>query len=409
MTLRIQITKRTRRRKLKSGEIVAQPRYVLNWSDPRTGARHQRFFLRQKDAQDQQANLIAAYEQGSYSTNRKTLTVSEAVTVWLDTKRGSVRANTFGNYEYQSRYVVGPLLPKSERQSTMRSGKGQKPNARPLTLLGHIKVQNLTTRDIRAWHKLISEEVSVYSANKALMILKAALALAAEDYDFRPPASPTGLQRRTDKSRKKVLTPDQVKMLIDHAATDPEKGIYYVAPFFMGTRPSEQLGLFWEDVDFDNNIIRIWRTQMMDGSISEMTKTEAGRREIPISPKLREMLLEWRVRCPRNDGNLERVFPALGNRRQWPLPREGGGGPLIYNNFRSRMWAPVLKKLGLPAVTPHSARHAFISTLQAEGVEVGVVAKLAGHKNAVVTLSHYTHAMRGGNAALEALDKAYNQ
>ena len=63
--------------------------------------------------------------------------------------------------------------------------------------------------------------------------------------------------------------------------------------------------------------------------------------------------------------------------------------------------------VGLPAVTPHSARHAFISTLQAQGVEVGLVAKLAGHKNAVVTLSHYTHAMRGGAEAIKVLDLAY--
>ena len=62
---------------------------------------------------------------------------------------------------------------------------------------------------------------------------------------------------------------------------------------------------------------------------------------------------------------------------------------------------------GLPAVTPHSARHSFISVLQAQGVEVGLVAKLAGHKNAVVTLSHYTHAMRGGEDAVKALDRAY--
>jgi integrase len=38
---------------------------------------------------------------------------------------------------------------------------------------------------------------------------------------------------------------------------------------------------------------------------------------------------------------------------------------------------------------------------------VGLVAKLAGHKNAVVTLSHYTHAMRGGEDAVKALDRAY--
>jgi integrase len=66
-----------------------------------------------------------------------------------------------------------------------------------------------------------------------------------------------------------------------------------------------------------------------------------------------------------------------------------------------------LKRLGLPPVTPHSARHSFVSTLQAAGVEVGLVAKLAGHASAVVTLSHYTQATRGGEAAVEALAAAF--
>jgi integrase len=61
----------------------------------------------------------------------------------------------------------------------------------------------------------------------------------------------------------------------------------------------------------------------------------------------------------------------------------------------------------LTAAEGISARHSFISTLQAQGVEVGLVAKLAGRKNAVVTLSHYTHAMRGGEDAVKALDRAY--
>jgi integrase len=66
----------------------------------------------------------------------------------------------------------------------------------------------------------------------------------------------------------------------------------------------------------------------------------------------------------------------------------------------------MLKRPGLPTVTPHSSRHSFISTLPGQGVEVGLVAKLAGYKNAVVTLSHYTHAMRGEDA-VNALDRAY--
>jgi integrase len=122
---------------------------------------------------------------------------------------------------------------------------------------------------------------------------------------------------------------------------------------------------------------------------------------------LRAMLLDWRVRCPRKGGELLRVFPGPGRMVPWPLPRIRGGGPLLYQNFRRRMWGPVFKRLGLPYVTPHSARHLFISTMQAQGIEVGLVAKLAGHASAMVTLGHYTQAVRGGEAAVAALERAF--
>jgi integrase len=407
MTLNITLSRRLRRRRLKSGAVVEQVRFVLNWRDPRTGLRQQKFFQRRQDAQERRAELVAAYDRGAYSSSNRSVTVADAVAAWLETKRGVVRPITFASYEFEVGYIVGPLLPSEARRAIVRSGVGARPKAKPIELLGRVKVQELTTRRVRAWHKLISEEVSVYSANKALIKLKAALGLAAEDHEFRPPAMPTGLQRQRDKARKGVLTPDEVARLLAAARDDLDKGVYYAAPFLMGTRPSEQLGLMWDDVDFELNVIRIRRIQLRYGALSEFTKTEAGRRDIPMSPMLREMLLAWRVRCPRKDGQLERVFPAPGARRAWPLPREGGGGPLVYGSFRKRYWAPMLRRLGLPAVTPHSARHSFISTLQAQGVEVGLVAKLAGHKNPAVTLSVYTHPMRHGDEALKALDRAY--
>jgi integrase len=407
MSLNINLTRRLRRRKLKDGTTVEQTRYVLNWRDPRTGEREQRFFERQREAQERRSEFLAAYERGVYSSETKTVTVETAVAAWLETKRGVVRPITFATYKFQSRYVVGPLAPSEARRATIRSGVGARAKARPIELLGREKVQELTTRRIRAWHKLLSDEVSIYCANKAMQILKAALALAAEDHEFRPPAMPTGLQRQRDRARKTVLAPDEVSRLLNAAREDLDKGVYVAFPFLAGTRPSEQLGLLWDDVNFEASVIHVRRIQMRYGSLSEFTKTAASVRSIPMSPLLREMLLAWRVRCPRRDGALERVFPAPGVARAWPLPRLGGGGPLVYGNFRKRYWVPTLKRLGLPAVTPHSARHSFISVLQAQGVEVGLVAKLAGHKNAVVTLSHYTHAMRGGEDAVKALDRAY--
>jgi hypothetical protein len=192
--------------------------------------------------------------------------------------------------------------------------------------------------------------------------------------------------------------------VIECARQQSGKALYVAFAFLAGTRPSEQLGLLWEDVDFEANVIHVRRMQEREGTLAEFTKTVAGNREIPICGVLRSLLLAWRVKCPRLNGGLHRVFPGFGKPAPWPAPRSGGG-PLLYSNFRSRVWAPTLRRLGLPAVTPHSARHSFISTMQAQGIEVGLVAKIAGHANASVTLGHYTQAVRGGQDALAALER----
>lgn len=412
MSIAIKITKRERRRRLKSGEVVVQTRYVLNFRDPVTGKRKQLFFERQKDAQHKASEIAAAITMGTYApapAARLELTVGDAVQSWLDNCVGNVKERTLRGYRHVARSIIGPLLIGTKDQRAEYTMTGEVPKGTRLQdLLGLVKVTELTTADIRAWHKLLTKEVGSFTANRAKTYLQAALALAAEDHNIRPPAMPSKLGRGRQKLKKEILTPEQVAVLLKAAREDSERGIYYAFPFLTGTRPSEQLALLWEDVDFEKNLIRIRRMQEIDGKICEMTKTAAGTRDIPMSQSLREMLLEWRVRCPRKLGELYRVFPSLGQRSVWPRPRVGGGGTLLYPNFRTRFWMPAFKRLGLPYVTPHSARHAFISTLQAQGIEIGLVAKLAGHSNAVVTLGHYTQAVRGGEAAVEALERAFS-
>ena len=123
-------------------------------------------------------------------------------------------------------------------------------------------------------------------------------------------------------------------------------------------------------------------------------------REVPLSPWLTDMLRRWQLVCPSSQDPFGHVFPCLG-------PSMKRGSPLSYVNFLNNYWRSGLLALGLPYVTPHSARHVFISTLQAQGVEVGLVAKLAGHANPTVTLSHYTQAVRGGDVAVQLLEAAY--
>lgn len=407
MTFQAQVTKRVRRRKQRSGATIEHTRYVLNYRDPKSGARHQLFFERQKDAQAKYAELAAAVEMNTLAPNAKSITIAQVIEAWLATREGVIKPVTLRGYRQTAKLIVGPLLAGGGDVRQRHAWLGETPEgAKFLAMLGKVKLTDITTAMIRAWHKLVTEQAGAYSANRALMFLKAALAFAEEDYGVRAVSMPRIGRNRT-KAKKVVFQPEQVAKLIAAAQADPERGIYYAFPFLAGTRPSEQLALHWADVDFERNIISICKMQERNGSITNVTKTDAGLRDVPMTSTLRRMLLEWRIRCPRLNGELARVFPAPGVIRAWPLPREGGGGPLIYNNFRARFWAPALKRHGLPYVTPHSARHSFISTLQAQGVEVGLVAKLAGHKSAVVTLSHYTQAMRGGEAALEALERAF--
>jgi integrase len=408
MSLAVSITKRERKRQLRSGTTVVQTRYVVNFQEPQTGQRKQLFFERHRDAVAKRTEILASVVTGSYATPRTASpTVAEVVQHWLESRRNQVKAGTWRSYQQAVGYVIGPLLVGTKLQRHAYARTGVKPASGDLIeMLGAVRVADLTTADIRNWHRTLTTQVSAYTANVAKKFLRAALALAAEDFSLRVPSMPSHLGRGRARPRKMILSPAEVSRLLKAALEDEPKGIYYAFPFLTGVRPSEQLALSWDDVDFGAGIIRIERMQEQDGSITEFTKTAAGTREVPMSSLLRSMLLKWREVCPRSDGALPRVFPRLGH-----LPAAPGqplsGGTLSYANFRKSYWQPAFAALGLPYVTPHSARHTFISTLQAQGVEIGLVAKLAGHANATVTLNHYTQAVRGASPAIEALQRAY--
>lgn len=406
----VTITKRDIRRKQRDGGLVTLPRYVVHYVDPKTNKKSDRFFERKKDAEQCQRELLVAFEQGTYAIAKDVPTIKEAFGYWVKDREGEVKPSTLEGYKKYEPYVVGPLLTGDTKDRFHHTFTGEIPEGQQLlTMLGAYKIYDLSTAEIRLWHKQLTEHVGIYTANRAKQHLGTVLSLAAEDFDVRTPVIPRRLGKGRRKEKKAILTTGQVNLLLEAAKADQKYGIYYAFPFLAGTRPSEQLGLLWREVDFERRIIHICRIQERTGGLTETTKTEAGNREIPMSNILYEMLLEWREKCPRKNCELYRVFPGHGARRKFPLPPHSPGGELSYSNFRKRVWNKALERLKLPHVTPHSARHCFISTLQAQGVEVGLVAKLAGHASAVVTLGHYTQAVRGGEQAVEALARAYSR
>ncbi|NOX41215.1 MAG: site-specific integrase [Alphaproteobacteria bacterium] len=407
---RISITTWNRKRRSAAGKLVRQKRHCVGYICPETGHKRRLSFATKAKAEVFGQVLSAEFAGERYFNPNTNPTVAEVVTHWIDAKRGAVKSQTIRGYQPLMKIIVGPLLQGSPQQRVHHALTGEKPHrdTKLLLMLGTFKVSELTTAQLRRWHNLVREEVGAHTANRVMSMLKGILALAEEDFGVRVCSIPTNLAKRKSKPKKEILMLEEVGELIAFAKTDKDRGIYYTFPFLTGVRVSEQLGLLWDDIDFDQNVITICRVQERDGSLTEATKTEAGVRDIPMTPILRELLLAWRLICPRLDGALYRVFPGPGRLQPWPMPRKGGGHALLYQNFRRRFWLPVFAKLGLPYVTPHSARHSFISTLQAQGIEVGLVAKLAGHSNPTVTLGHYTQAVRGGADAMSTLDQAFS-
>lgn len=391
MPPRITITKRLRKRRRADGSTIEQPRFVVDFRDPQTGKRRQQFFEKRREAEAKRAKLLIEMATGRYASPT-TATVATAMQNWLHDRRPKVKRVTFVTYERAARYVCEPVI---------QSGNIFHPG------LGKIKLTDLQTSEVRRWHNALRGPVGHYSANRALRLLKTALDLAAEDFNVKPPAMPK-LDRVRGKGKKAILTTEQIATFIAAAKADPEHGVYVAAPFLTGMRIGEMLGLQWRDIDFEHNELRIRRVQENDGKTFDAPKTAAGFRSVPIGATLRQMLFNWRERCPRLDGELFRVFPTRGKRQPWPKPRQGGGGPLLYSNYRTQVWGPFLRRLGLPEVTPHSARHNYISTLQAAGIEVATVAEIVGHSNPVTTLGVYSHAIQGAKAASDALEGAYS-
>ena len=407
---RTKITKRKFGQKNREGKVFTYDRYVLHFNDPITGNRRMVRFKTRKEAEAQQNALIKnADELARRKTEAPTL--GEAVDYWLKSRETTVSAFTLQSYRQVARqWIIGPALRGSAHDRRQYGMTGYRAAASEfVAMLGpDTKIDQIKTAQIRMWFLQVRELSTPYVAKCARKNLSAIFRLIEEDFDIRLARMPTRSGPAYRRKQRQLLTEAQTKLVLEEAQHDPKWGVYYAFAFLAGTRPNEQLGLLWDDVDLAKARVRIHRSQQPDGSLKPFTKTDAGMREIPINSLLLKMLTEWKERCPRLNGQLHRVFPAQSHEKFiGRRPSEYSDGGLSLCNFRNRVWYPMLERLGLPQIPPYAARHMVISFLQAQGVEIGLVAKIAGHASPQITLQYYTHAVRERDGMMDQLNAAY--
>lgn len=143
---------------------------------------------------------------------------------------------------------------------------------------------------------------------------------------------------------------------------------------YTGLRREEILGLMWNDIDLQKNIIHIRRCIVKENAkmiIKEEMKTKDSLRDIPILDPLKTFM----ATMPRNSLY---VFPG------------SSGGP-IYPDVFSKAYMAVLKRIEVRPLTAHKCRHTFASRLLAAGVDIKIIQAILGHSDIKMTGNVYTH------------------
>lgn len=173
---------------------------------------------------------------------------------------------------------------------------------------------------------------------------------------FVSPATTIERFRVPKRALPKFLSTDQLKKLLD-ACDDRERRLFTTV-LLTGMRKGEVSHLLWSDINFELGVIFI--QEKLDW------KPKTDERVIPISPALRQVLLEQHG-LRRND---ELVFPN----------KDGHCDTHLLHKLQK-----VCRRAGLKPTTVHALRHSFGAHLRMAGVSLADIADLLGHKDLATT------------------------
>ncbi|MCZ6590334.1 MAG: site-specific integrase [Alphaproteobacteria bacterium] len=188
--------------------------------------------------------------------------------------------------------------------------------------------------------------------------------------------------RRSDRDDEPIEIPskDEIRRLIN--TVDGRWRPIIVTAIFTGLRASELRGLTWDNVDFDEQTIRVTQRADRWNTIGS-PKSKAARRTIPLAPIVLNVLREWRLRCPH--GELGLVFP------------NGRGNIEAQSNVYRRGFVPLMAECGLcdeegkPQFTFHTLRHIAASLIIEQGWQPKRVQTVMGHSSMAMTFDRYGH------------------
>lgn len=246
---------------------------------------------------------------------------------------------------------------------------------------------------------------------------------ASLGYIPRNPAEGINVKPREWKDKRIFSVEEQrrfEKCIREDMKRRPDSSIFLLL-LYTGMRIGEALGLQISDIDFKAREIHINRTVGMITKESghgnrfyvSTPKTKAGKRVIPMSDTVKELLagqIEYRNRLV--DGMRPR-WEETGKSTEYA---DAGyiyitdGGEVINKTNLHRKLITFYKKTNIsPRVSLHGMRHTFATRWLEAGLDVRSLAEILGHTDIKMTLNTYTHALpEQKRKNMSAIDKWMN-
>jgi len=158
--------------------------------------------------------------------------------------------------------------------------------------------------------------------------------------------------------------------------------------YFTAMRPSEILGLSFNQIDFENRRILVDQqiSRKPDEIVKKKLKTKKSYREIALSDELKLILLDH--------------IDKFGLGPQGLILQNRDGKELRYKNAAT-LFRKHARPFGVPRGTGlHILRHTCVSVLISEGAQPKEIQELCGHESIMETMDTYGHLFESNSASL---------
>lgn len=261
-------------------------------------------------------------------------------------------------------------------------------NQHILPVIGGYRLRDISPMHIQSiMTGLASKSNSLQS--KVLIALRSIFKVAVENGLIAKTPVSSMLKAGGQKPQEKEVISSEERALLLERVKNPRAKTFLLIALHTGMRRGEILGLTWDNIDFQKKMIYVRKSALLgrdckETVVNDYLKTEAGKRDIPLSEEL-EAWLQKEKKVTHS-----KYVLAMKNHK-----------PLTQSAYRS-MWNLIERELPNTHITAHILRHTYITRLFEAGLDIKEIQYLAGHSTVDMTLRVYTHYDRRSREARTA-------